>query len=234
MEIDEPFPFDFDILNNLTKFSLFGLWAAELATMQTYFAVRTAGFLPRLCTRVLPNRSLRRSKPSCGQRGVCCSSQETVQKPIETSSAGEGKPQQRNGGLPGAPTFQEAISRLQDYWASVGCAVWLPHNTEVLVKGKSIFDLCIGLGYQVLNPVLYSIDGMQCPIFSIVNESSSMGSTSTHGISFTPCIDLNINFPNMISTAGKECQRALLEIQGRIRLPIMCGGVWKGTEPILM
>lgn len=30
-----------------------------------------------------------------------------------------------------APTFQEAISRLQQYWASVGCALWLPHNTEV-------------------------------------------------------------------------------------------------------
>lgn len=29
------------------------------------------------------------------------------------------------------PTFQEAISRLQAYWSEVGCAVWLPHNTEV-------------------------------------------------------------------------------------------------------
>ncbi|KAG7672971.1 putative Glycine--tRNA ligase, chloroplastic/mitochondrial 2 [Nannochloris sp. 'desiccata'] len=32
---------------------------------------------------------------------------------------------------PNAPSFQEAIARLQEYWASVGCAVWLPHNTEV-------------------------------------------------------------------------------------------------------
>lgn len=30
-----------------------------------------------------------------------------------------------------APTFQEAIKRLQDYWAAAGCVVWLPHNTEV-------------------------------------------------------------------------------------------------------
>ena len=30
-----------------------------------------------------------------------------------------------------APTFQQAICKLQDYWASVGCAMWLPHNTEV-------------------------------------------------------------------------------------------------------
>lgn len=28
-------------------------------------------------------------------------------------------------------TFQDAISRLQEYWSSVGCALWLPHNTEV-------------------------------------------------------------------------------------------------------
>ncbi|KAF8057144.1 EDD1 [Scenedesmus sp. PABB004] len=30
-----------------------------------------------------------------------------------------------------APTFQEAIKRLQDFWAAAGCVVWLPHNTEV-------------------------------------------------------------------------------------------------------
>ncbi len=35
------------------------------------------------------------------------------------------------GGSATAPTFQEAVRRLQDYWASVGCLVWLPHNTEV-------------------------------------------------------------------------------------------------------
>mmetsp|Transcript_3453 Transcript_3453/g.7887 ORF Transcript_3453/g.7887 Transcript_3453/m.7887 type:complete len:1097 (-) Transcript_3453:1061-4351(-) len=28
-------------------------------------------------------------------------------------------------------TFQEAITRLQLYWSSRGCAIWLPHNTEV-------------------------------------------------------------------------------------------------------
>ena len=29
------------------------------------------------------------------------------------------------------PTFQDAILRLQQYWSSKGCALWLPHNTEV-------------------------------------------------------------------------------------------------------
>ena len=38
----------------------------------------------------------------------------------------------RGGSSPGqGPTFQQAIQRLTDYWASVGCAVYLPHNTEV-------------------------------------------------------------------------------------------------------
>jgi hypothetical protein len=32
---------------------------------------------------------------------------------------------------PEAPTFQDAILRLQQYWSSKGCAIWLPHNTEV-------------------------------------------------------------------------------------------------------
>lgn len=32
---------------------------------------------------------------------------------------------------PSAPTFQEAVRRLQEYWAAKGCMVWLPHNTEV-------------------------------------------------------------------------------------------------------
>lgn len=30
-----------------------------------------------------------------------------------------------------APSFQEAIFRLQQFWSSRGCVVWLPHNTEV-------------------------------------------------------------------------------------------------------
>lgn len=34
-----------------------------------------------------------------------------------------------------APTFQEAIAKLQSYWSSVGCTVWLPHNTEVRLVG---------------------------------------------------------------------------------------------------
>lgn len=35
------------------------------------------------------------------------------------------------GSISAAPTFQEAVKRLQDYWSAQGCIVWLPHNTEV-------------------------------------------------------------------------------------------------------
>jgi hypothetical protein len=36
-----------------------------------------------------------------------------------------------SGGARKGPTFQQAIARLQEFWASVGCATYLPHNTEV-------------------------------------------------------------------------------------------------------
>ena len=29
------------------------------------------------------------------------------------------------------PTFQQAVARLQEFWASAGCSVFLPHNSEV-------------------------------------------------------------------------------------------------------
>lgn len=39
-------------------------------------------------------------------------------------------------------TFQDAIAKLQEYWASVGCAVWLPHNTEVGIMSPAIHNVC--------------------------------------------------------------------------------------------
>ncbi|PRW56476.1 Glycine-tRNA ligase chloroplastic mitochondrial [Chlorella sorokiniana] len=50
-----------------------------------------------------------------------------VEAPTASSTAAASS----KGPANGAPTFQEAISRLQEYWAGVGCALWLPHNTEV-------------------------------------------------------------------------------------------------------
>ena len=41
-------------------------------------------------------------------------------------------PASSNGAGAGASalTFQEAVARLQQYWAAQGCAVWVPHNSE--------------------------------------------------------------------------------------------------------
>ncbi|GLC37301.1 hypothetical protein PLESTB_001138600 [Pleodorina starrii] len=51
--------------------------------------------------------------------------------PAPASTNGFSTSPQRNGLVKDAPTFQEAIAKLQEYWASKGCAIWLPHNTEV-------------------------------------------------------------------------------------------------------
>ncbi|CAN6936790.1 unnamed protein product [Brassica oleracea] len=41
------------------------------------------------------------------------------------------KPDDNDSNSVSIPTFQQAIQRLQEYWASVGCAVMQPSNTEV-------------------------------------------------------------------------------------------------------
>eukprot|EP00887_Chlorella_sp_A99_P006103 scaffold22.g6103.t1 len=56
-----------------------------------------------------------------------CARAAAVEAPHAAQAPGNGAISTQNN----APTFQEAIARLQEYWASVGCAVWLPHNTEV-------------------------------------------------------------------------------------------------------
>jgi glycyl-tRNA synthetase len=56
-----------------------------------------------------------------------------VQAPVpnQTTST-EGRPAAASGGRrASALTFQDAIAKLQDYWAKQGCIVWQPHNTEV-------------------------------------------------------------------------------------------------------
>jgi glycyl-tRNA synthetase len=46
---------------------------------------------------------------------------------VADAATSTGKP----SGASVGPTFQDAILRLQQYWSSQGCALWLPHNTEV-------------------------------------------------------------------------------------------------------
>lgn len=55
----------------------------------------------------------------------------------------------RSGLVKDAPSFQEAITKLQEYWASVGCAIWLPHNTEVSNwgdRGEALGKTCVQHG----------------------------------------------------------------------------------------
>lgn len=73
--------------------------------------------VPRRARAVLPVSMAQKRASSAAAAAAAAPA---VQKPA--------KPQQKSGDQ--APTFQEAVQRLQDYWASVGCAVWLPHNTE--------------------------------------------------------------------------------------------------------
>jgi glycyl-tRNA synthetase len=58
------------------------------------------------------------------------------QPPAAAAAQQHSQPATSNGvsgksGVVAAPTFQEAVKRLQDYWSAQGCIVWLPHNTEV-------------------------------------------------------------------------------------------------------
>lgn len=58
------------------------------------------------------------------------------------------------GGSSTAPTFQEAVKRLQDYWSAQGCIVWLPHNTEVGAgtMNPATFLRCAAQQHTALNP----------------------------------------------------------------------------------
>ena len=93
-------------------------------------------------------------------RTMCSTSSSTAAPSTETESAAR-SPQSLGVSSNGANshthalTFQEAIARLQSYWASVGCAVWQPFNSEVgLTIGRSISGLhCSAL--LILAGVLY-------------------------------------------------------------------------------
>ena len=87
-------------------------------------------------------RHRRSSFSSYRTRSVASSSDATTVPTSSPSSA----PLSSEGVNTEAPTFQQAINRLQDYWASKGCAVWLPHNTEVGAgtMNPATFLRCLG------------------------------------------------------------------------------------------
>ncbi len=57
---------------------------------------------------------------------------EPATAPAPASANGTG------GGQDAALTFQEAVARLQQYWAAQGCAVWVPHNSEVRAQPAAL------------------------------------------------------------------------------------------------
>jgi len=57
---------------------------------------------------------------------------EPATAPAPASANGTG------GGQDAALTFQEAVARLQQYWAAQGCAVWVPHNSEARAQPAAL------------------------------------------------------------------------------------------------
>eukprot|EP00878_Enallax_costatus_P025001 GHUV01026718.1.p1 GENE.GHUV01026718.1~~GHUV01026718.1.p1 ORF type:complete len:277 (+),score=74.84 GHUV01026718.1:108-833(+) len=96
-------------------------------------SISSFGVTRRICDSQILSASARRSLLCASSRLVTAAAATAApavadipaaQQQATSSSDGTG----RNDS---APTFQEAIKRLQDYWAAAGCVVWLPHNTEV-------------------------------------------------------------------------------------------------------
>ncbi|KAI6692074.1 hypothetical protein NL676_019784 [Syzygium grande] len=85
-----------------------------------------AAKLPLFCPRAPGSFRLRRP---LGPRRFSGSS--PVSAVSETSAATPRRRPAEPQEPPAAPTFQQAIQRLQEYWASVGCAIMQCSNTEV-------------------------------------------------------------------------------------------------------
>ena len=114
-----------------------------LVAMRTLAVCRSAAArqLPRVVTGSRALRTLCAAAPLPGRRsaqppqprGVSSGRALPQAAAVEAPTAASPAAASAKGPANGAPTFQEAISRLQEYWASVGCALWLPHNTEVRI-----------------------------------------------------------------------------------------------------
>lgn len=113
---------------------------SDMRVALSSLAHRAAGQLPRVMSSSramstlvaaaqLPHRR-EQPGPSAHRTLATPSRAAAVQAPSATSSSAAAANAGR-AATGSVPTFQEAIARLQEYWAGVGCALWLPHNTEV-------------------------------------------------------------------------------------------------------
>ncbi|KAF3445590.1 hypothetical protein FNV43_RR10766 [Rhamnella rubrinervis] len=93
------------------------------------YLIPQASHLPLLLPRrrqAMPSPLLQLSRVRRRFAGTAVSAISTSVAPQHSSTDLNSKPQ--NGSV---PTFQQAIQRLQEYWASVGCAIMQCSNTEV-------------------------------------------------------------------------------------------------------
>jgi hypothetical protein len=130
-------------LQSLGRLSLRALRRTPSATPLQATAPRTAApcstgissFAGSSSSR-LPAAAARRSQLACASSharavavAAAAASPAVLEPAAQQQAAAVSASSNGNGST--APSFQEAIKRLQDYWASEGCVVWLPHNTEV-------------------------------------------------------------------------------------------------------
>ena len=78
----------------------------------------------------MPLRGICRAAASVPAAEAPAASEQDRQMCSASGSSNGASPRAKAAAL----TFQEAVARLQEYWASVGCAVWQPFNSEVLPR----------------------------------------------------------------------------------------------------
>lgn len=91
--------------------------------------IRNFAYGRHITSGITQGRSVSKSVGPVGrsQATAVQSEQQTAQPPASQAAYATSAPLTRNLD---APTFQEAIIRLQNYWADFGCAICQPHNTE--------------------------------------------------------------------------------------------------------
>ena len=95
----------------------------------------------------------------CRMHSMVCSSAAAGQTAeLDPAARTSGRPEVSSNGAgreTSALTFQEAIARLQSYWASVGCAVWQPFNSEVQPLRNSPASHCSTTKHQLSCQILH-------------------------------------------------------------------------------
>ncbi|EIE22621.1 hypothetical protein COCSUDRAFT_53607 [Coccomyxa subellipsoidea C-169] len=92
----------------------------------TPFSSESRSVLLGECPHV-PLRGICRAAASVPAAEAPAASEQDRQMSSASGSSNGASPRAKAAAL----TFQEAVARLQEYWASVGCAVWQPFNSEV-------------------------------------------------------------------------------------------------------